>query len=537
MGGMNMQRVLKFDLSPKDIHIKKALNKEFLELDIYAISDIYPNRNESNFTLESMEQSKHSCYNKPILGSFDIIMDDFREHNGQEKYDKEFETTYWDCNGDKDEKILGLIRESDTVEIVSENGHNWLKISCALWTYYTYKQVKKLLKSSTKKVSVEVLIDKYHYDEKGIMIIDLFTLTGITILGDTIREGIPGAHLNVLDLLKDTRYSQQVKCLSFAYSQKDEIDNGIKQDNKMSVLYNNVSLEGKKVTYREKMELLTQSLKAVYVRDDECDCCFWICDFSDSFVVIRDYADDKFYKINYTTDNNAISFDIENKIEQIETFVDAPTAEINGENKTFAEIVEMYQELFSNFTDIEQKYATLNSEHEALNTTYSALNTDFENFKQEYSNKKYSVVIDEVEYNIDEICAKYQSEISEKDSTISDLNGQITEVNEQFNAASNELSDLKEQIKLAAEEKLCKEGCTMVDEEDELDDDDKNDIKEKCKANKYSSIKEVEDDIARCLYAKKKNNRQASFKSNIASNKGTNEEVNAVTSLKNYLNK
>ena len=32
--------VLKFDLSPKDIRIRNILNKEFLELDIYAISDI-----------------------------------------------------------------------------------------------------------------------------------------------------------------------------------------------------------------------------------------------------------------------------------------------------------------------------------------------------------------------------------------------------------------------------------------------------------------------------------------------------------------
>ena len=47
--------VLKFELNQKDVRIKKVLNKEFLELDIYAISDIYPNRNDTAFTLESME--------------------------------------------------------------------------------------------------------------------------------------------------------------------------------------------------------------------------------------------------------------------------------------------------------------------------------------------------------------------------------------------------------------------------------------------------------------------------------------------------
>ena len=64
MKGVNKmsKTVLRFDLSPKDVHIRKILNKEFLELDIYAISDIYPNRNQTAFTVEGMEQSKHTCY-------------------------------------------------------------------------------------------------------------------------------------------------------------------------------------------------------------------------------------------------------------------------------------------------------------------------------------------------------------------------------------------------------------------------------------------------------------------------------------------
>lgn len=520
--------VLRFDLSPKDVQIKKILNKEFLELDIYAISDIYPNRNETAFTLEGMEQSKDTCYNKPILGSFDVIMDDFREHNGQERYDKDFETQYWDCNGEKDEKILGVIRESDSVQIVQEQGVNWLKISCVLWTYYTYRQVKKLLKSSTKKVSVEILVDKYHYDEDGIMIIDQFTLTGITILGDKIREGIPGAHLNVLDLLKDTKYSQQIKCLSFAYNQKDQAKQDIKLDNKMSVLYNNVDLEGKKVTYREKMELLTQSLTEVYADvDNDCDCGFWICDFSDEFVIIRDYCENKFYKIPYViSDDNAISFDIENKIEQIETFVDAPkaTIEIDGQEKTFAEVVDLYKEIAEKFNNSTVEIANLNTDLEALRT--------------EYEGKKYSVVIEEQEYDIDGICAKYQADLSDKDQEIEKLNGEVSEINGKYEAVSDELNTLKEQVQLAAEEKLCNDGCVMVDEEEELDEADKKEIKNKCMNKSYTSLEEVETDIAKCLYVKRRNNRQKNFKSNIdIFIKESTTKVDSVQSLKEFINK
>ena len=85
------KKILKFELSQEDVQIKKILNKEFLELEIYAISDIYPNRNNCHFTLESMEKSKKSLYNKPILGFFNTTINDLEEHNGRDAYDQELE--------------------------------------------------------------------------------------------------------------------------------------------------------------------------------------------------------------------------------------------------------------------------------------------------------------------------------------------------------------------------------------------------------------------------------------------------------------
>ena len=508
--------VLKFELNQKDVRIKKILNKEFLELDIYAISDIYPNRNDTAFTLESLEASKNTCFNKPILGSFDVVMNDFREHNGEEKYDKEFQTEYWDCSGPNDEKILGVIRESDSVEVVQDGQNNWLKISCVLWTYYTYRQVKKLLKSSTKKVSVEVLVDKYHIDDNGIMVIEKFTLTGITILGDKIREGIPGAHLNVIEMLQDTKYSQQVKCLSFAYNQKDGTNNDIKLDNKMSVLYDNTNMGGNTVTYREKMELLTKSFAEIFsTEEDERDCGFWICDFSDDFIIYRDYKEGKFYKVTYEMNETAITFDFDNKIEQVEAFIDKPereSVEINGVQKFIEEVAEMYADIEVQFADSVSKFTDLEKE--------------FNDLKAEYAEKKFSVVIEEVEYDIDGVCAKYTAEIEAKDQAYAELD-------EKFNEVSNELADVKENARLAAEKQLCKDGCQMIDEEDELDEEDKKEMKEVCEANKYSSIIEIEDEIARRLYAKKKSNRQKSFKSNIGNSAAQTSKI----TLKEYVGK
>ena len=64
--------VLQFDLTPRQIKFKDILNKEFVEMEIYAISDIDPNRNNSHFTYESMKRAVEngSIKNKPIVGFF-----------------------------------------------------------------------------------------------------------------------------------------------------------------------------------------------------------------------------------------------------------------------------------------------------------------------------------------------------------------------------------------------------------------------------------------------------------------------------------
>ena len=74
-------KILRFELSPENIKIKNILKKDFLEIEMKAISTAYPNRNNSHFTRESLVKAIPTVYNKPILGSFSVEADDFREHN------------------------------------------------------------------------------------------------------------------------------------------------------------------------------------------------------------------------------------------------------------------------------------------------------------------------------------------------------------------------------------------------------------------------------------------------------------------------
>lgn len=221
----NEIKTMKFELNSKQLKYRDILNKEFLELEVWAISDINPNRNNSHFTKESMENALSTFKNKPIVGLFQ--KDDFVDHAGKIDYDNELHKQFW--NVESGERILGVIRESDPVELVEKDGLNWIKFRCILWVQYCYKQVRKLLKDRTKKVSVEITIKNSEEDEKGVLQINEFVLNGVTILGTKngrkVIEAIPDAHLSILeDLEENESFNEQKKMLTFAYQQIDIAD-------------------------------------------------------------------------------------------------------------------------------------------------------------------------------------------------------------------------------------------------------------------------------------------------------------------------
>lgn len=224
-----------FELSSEQIRIRDILNdKNFLEIEIFAISDANPNRNKSHFTLESMQKGLESFNDKPILGFFNK-QGDFESHNGRVAYDPEEQVDYWDnSNG---EQILGFIRQTDRKEIVERDGLHWICCTAMIYTQYNYKQVKKLLKDRKKKVSVEIaVLDSEMVD--GVEHIKEFDLKGITILGSRngiqVKEGIEGAGLSILEVFDAARFSGQKQTIIQAYSQLED-DEKNKEDGNLAI--------------------------------------------------------------------------------------------------------------------------------------------------------------------------------------------------------------------------------------------------------------------------------------------------------------
>lgn len=223
-----------FEVDPKTVEIKKLLGKDFLELSMRTVSSANPNRNGSYFTKEAQEKALESYNNKPILAYFEN--GDFVSHDGQWTRDTETGMDFWDTIGVKGERPIGVIREKDHKEVVYDesDGLYWTEITCALWTQYSYRQVKRLIEDAqkaaleggqAKSISVEVDILDYEVVD-GVEVIKDYALTGVTILGSRrgkkVEPGIEGAGLSVLDVISKDLYEKQRHSILRAYERLDD---------------------------------------------------------------------------------------------------------------------------------------------------------------------------------------------------------------------------------------------------------------------------------------------------------------------------
>ena len=328
------KKVLKFELSPQSLKIKNVLKNDFIAIDVYAISDVYPNRNNSYFPVSAMQDAKPTFYNKPALGAFDVAHDDFKAHEMEYRWDNELQQDYFDFTNGKCEVPLGVIRGEDLVEIVEHDGQTWVHFTCVLWAKYAYKQVKRLLKDTKKKISVEIEVLESHIDENKVEVIDKFIFDGFTILGSAVTEAIPNAHLTILDKINDAVYQKQEKCLSFAYKELEDNNNkdknsGSDTDNKNEDFDSTIPDNGvvnekvdeitmdneqrgeepKTMTYEEKRQLLESFLNSGL---DENASHYSVTEINDNVVCFS--LDDENFKATYSiNEENVANVDMDAK--------------------------------------------------------------------------------------------------------------------------------------------------------------------------------------------------------------------------------
>ena len=322
---MSEAKIARFDLTTKNVKIKNLISQEFLMVEFDAISSARPNRNNSWFTPESMKNAVDTCRNKPILAAFNRKTEDADGHNDLGiAYDSELDNYFYDYDGENCEAPIGVIPGDAKVEIYENptDGLTWMRFNGIIWTNYSYRMCKRLLKNKHTRVSVEVEVLDYEMIEDGkIEKINTFKLLGIAILGQNVLEGVPGARLTIPELTQTSTFKAQSKKLSFALQQledqnKEDQENIQKPDNDSSIenedqprvsmeepdrisRYGEISLAN--LTYEQKKSLIAQEFRKL--DGDTEDSYFYIVDLSDNYVIVE--IDRATYRIRYEIDDTS----------------------------------------------------------------------------------------------------------------------------------------------------------------------------------------------------------------------------------------
>ena len=591
------KKILKFDLDSKNVKIKNILEtKDFIKLEIWAISNVYPNNNNSHFPLPTMEKNvaEGNFYDKPVLGKWNSINEDLEVHNSQIKYDSEYDTVYFDYeNG---ETPMGTIRQSDSVEIRDgKDGLKWIVFTAVLWTKYNYNAVKKLLKSRKKKVSVEVSVTKWHYDENDIEIFDEWVFDGVTILGNLpntktpAEAGIPDAHLTILEKIEDAIFNKQVKVVQFECNslekgkqnlEKENFENNqvINSDNDTD-LYKEENEKGatKLLTYEQKRSILEEKLNdlakdIIEEEKEEGQCCefyVWVADFTDSevFFSLNGVYYKATYEIKEEDDGSTEAFiDFKNKKKQLRSWKDFDSESVEESKRCSEENAESVEESKrcseENAESVEEsKCCSEDSESVEESKRCSEENAesveeskccseDSESVEESKrcSEENAESVKESVKENSDDTCkmCDFKVEINGKlvsgeklfemynelVSNFENQNVEIENLTKKCNEYEGEISNLKLDIQKVAYEKLSEFAYNLAKESD-LDEDACKEFSSKCLNGDYETEEDVTKDIAFAIFKNSKKTKEKSVQTEEFSVKLNNVNVKADKNEKN----
>lgn len=191
------------------------------------------NRNKCNISEDSVKKSLKSFYNKPLLCILDnsiipSLSEDFKEHAYTEDERKKF-------------IAFGTIPESSEFRFVErDNGKKYLSAKVVIWKNY-FPVIMNILKrrAGNVKVSIELAVINGEQDKiSGVLDIKEFRLLSCVLLGENIKEGIEGSHMEVLRFSFSDQDIDQANKFYTMFSDKNtfyEIPNSIKQATKIGL--------------------------------------------------------------------------------------------------------------------------------------------------------------------------------------------------------------------------------------------------------------------------------------------------------------
>lgn len=327
-----------------------------------------------NFSLDSLKKGSKTLPNKPVICIWDCIKQDFTNH-AMDDYEK----TLID--------VIGMIPETRDMEFEEINGKTFLTCKVAFWKAYNSELVKKIAENTRNgkptNLSMEIDVRDGHYENEEYFIVDDFIFIGISLLGENVSTGIADAKM---DTIKFSSIHEDI----------------INETNKFIIHYNEMKGDFIKMTFRQKIELLSNKLT-------EC----WVMDFDDTYVYFEDYNEDcKTYRAKYTIEGTNVTIDAESKEEVIRGgYIPVGTTTMT------------YSEAIASCKKFESKCSEL-----------------------EASCKKFESSCNDKETKCSEMeakCSKLESDLKEMEAKFNETNLQLETTKTEFSSVQTELTELK----------------------------------------------------------------------------------------------
>lgn len=297
------------------------------------------NRNNSKISETTMAKALPSFMNKPILA--EIKDGDFGSHAMEYVEDN---------NGNifvrYIERAVGIVPESCNahLEYDKEKDRMYTIVDGYIFNYYGNETSEIIKRKNGTKVSVELEVNEFEWSQEDdcLEILD-FTFSGVTLLGESVMEGMEGSRLDLAKLPEiETNYSAQL----------------IEMQSKLDTIldcFNNKSINRKeelkmdKNTVEETIEEVTEVVEEIVEEVVE---------------EVAEIVDEPNEEVIETPAEESEVIETEETVEEVaeEVTEEEPTVEENEETISKAE----YDSLVSEFAEYKELHSHTNEEFDEL---------------------------------------------------------------------------------------------------------------------------------------------------------------------------
>lgn len=366
------------------------------------------NRNNSKITEKVMKKAFPTFANKPILA--EIV----ESENGEKDFGSHSFTIESDENGNEYthyiEKPVGIVPETNDIHLEYDESQDktYTIVNGYIFNYYGNETADIIKRKNGTKVSVELEIYDMAWSGKDkVLVINDFSFAGITLLGESVGEGMLGSRLDIADFSKKETidYSEQLiemqerlkkletACFNNINNNEkeetievdkekfeEEVTETITENESNTVEYSFVSNgEVKKfaVSLQDKIYAIQDLVNATYA---EADNTYYGVTVYDEYVIMCDWWSGRYYKQSYDSndDNYSLTGD------RVEVYVDFVTAdeqkELESMRSNYAALKEFKETAEKNELHA-QKEAIINADNYSVLTEKDSegnyVNTDF----------------------------------------------------------------------------------------------------------------------------------------------------------------